>query len=89
MSEDLRWFSPPPPPTLRFVDVGHSASAKKTLEKHRVGSLDAAEAAVAAEQDAASSAGGGGAALYVLAALALAAALAYQFLYVPRAAGGA
>ena len=84
-------LTPPPHPHASpssFIDVGHSASAKKTLEKHRIGVLDPAEAAAAAASESAS-ASGGGVGMYIAAAVALVSALYYQFVYVPsRAAVG-
>lgn len=80
---------PPPLPSLftrRYDDIGHSNGAKKILEKHRVGVLNAADAAATASE-ARAERSAGGFAPYVLAVLALAAALAYQFVYVPRYAG--
>ena len=79
-------YWPPTPYSLlsfyRFLDVGHSSSAKKTLEKHRIGVLNADEAAATALLESAS-ASGSGMGMYVAAAIALAAALYYQFVYVP------
>lgn len=70
----------------RFRDVGHSATAKKTLEKHRIGVLNAEEAAAVALKESEASAGGSSTALIVAAIVALAAALYYQFVYKPSQA---
>ena len=65
--------------------MGHSNSARKQLEKLVVGVLSPEEAALSKAAKATTSAQHGGSLLpYILAVLALAAGLAYQFLLVPK-----
>lgn len=77
---------PAPPPcagkdaTSSFNDTGHSSAAKKDLAKLQIGVLSSEEASELAKQAEVASAGGVGLLGYVLAAVALAAALAYQFM---------
>lgn len=82
------------PPTSRLVpcsfeDVGHSASARGTLAKMLIGRLPEEEAKASAATSGKSSSGdashGGSVLPYVLALLALGAAVWYQFFYTAAA----
>lgn len=71
---------PPTHPTFQshsYNDVGHSNSARKTLDKYLIGELD--EEGKAKVGTGKSGSGGSSVLPYALAAVALAAALVYQF----------